>query len=52
MANSLSDGWSSTLPDTLLLAVYALLDAQSLSRAARTCRRWYALSCTDALWKR
>ncbi|XP_032807066.2 uncharacterized protein LOC116940872 [Petromyzon marinus] len=40
-----------SLPDWLLLRVFANLAAESLCRCARVCRRWYLVAWDPRLWK-
>jgi len=40
------------LPEDVFLLIFSLLDAASLSRAARVCRRWRQIVASKTLWRR
>ena len=46
-----SDVWSRQLPDDCLREIFALLPAASVLAAGAVCKRWYAISRGDRLWR-
>lgn len=43
--------WPSLLPDSILYQIFLSLDPEDLLSAGLVCRRWYAVSRDDFLWK-